>query len=284
MTTFMSMIPSNIDLGNRKIHIVSVQGNIGGGKTTHMREFRKAFLDERISEKYNLIFVDEPVNEWMRPYRISEDVIVAERDRQLHEDEELPEDVVIEIKDGQIYEDGELCNPFTDFNKDKSNMAFKFQIMAFTTRVRKQLEVLHEAFNEEDDRDIIMITERSMLSDRNVFVLANVESGNFPVKDTYIYDMFYDLIVTEFNQKEILMINIETDVDVCSERIKIRERVSEDLIPRDYLSLLEKYGSKMVENFDGEVISIDNNAEILSAESEKMEEIIVSMLRILECV
>ena len=281
MSTFMSMIPSNIDLKGRKIYIISVQGNIGGGKTTYMKEFRKAFEDNRISELYKVIFVNEPVGEWMKPYKISEDIIIAAKDGNII----IPEDIIIVAEDGEIIvpEDQELSNPFTDFNEDKQNMAFKFQILAFSTRIREQLEILHKILKEDDDRDIIMVTERSMKSDRDVFVKANVESGNFSIKDTYIYDMFYNLTVTEFNQKEILMINIETDVNICSERIKIRERSSEDLIARDYLALLEKYGSLMIENFDGEVISINNNGELLTADSERMEEIIITILNVLDC-
>ena len=78
--------------------LVSIEGNIGSGKSTIMKFLKSTYND-------NIIFVDEPVNEWQN-----------------------------------IKVDGE--NALEIFYKDQKNNSFWFQILAYITRLRNLIETI----------------------------------------------------------------------------------------------------------------------------------------------
>ena len=83
-------------------YIISVEGNIGSGKSTFLTYLKKYVLDNNTN--MDIRFVQEPVDEWN------------------------------EIKDSS----GESI--LEKFYKDQKEYAFSFQIMAYITRLRKLLQ------------------------------------------------------------------------------------------------------------------------------------------------
>ena len=81
--------------------IISIEGNIGSGKSTLLKMIKNIYKD-------NIIFVEEPVNEW------------------------------IEIKDSQNQ------NILHLFYQDKEKNAFSFQMLAYITRLRRILQATKE--------------------------------------------------------------------------------------------------------------------------------------------
>ena len=85
-------------------YIISIEGNIGSGKSTFLTYLKKYINDVSISGNSNIQFIQEPVDEWN------------------------------EIKDSN----GESI--LEKFYNNQKEYAFSFQIMAYITRLRKLLQ------------------------------------------------------------------------------------------------------------------------------------------------
>ena len=203
--------------------LISIEGNIGSGKST---------LVEYLKSLGTYIFVDEPVNEWL----------------------------TIKDKDGS--------NALECFYKDKKENAFCFQILAYITRLKKLMDKLK---NNPDN--VIIITERSIETDRNVFAKMLYEDGFLSSIEWETYNYWFDTFKDV--SKVDLIIYIKTSPEKCLERINKRNRVEENNIKLDYLEKCNKYhddwlkilneniiiinGHKSVDNIRNEVIEIINN-------------------------
>jgi deoxyadenosine/deoxycytidine kinase len=125
--------------------LISIEGNIGSGKSTLLKIIREKYKDNE-----NIIFVDEPVSEWLN------------------------------IKDSNQNNILEL------FYKDKKKYSFSFQILAYITRLRKILEAI------ENNKDKIIICERSIYSDKFVFAKMLYEQKFIDEIDWINYNYWFD--------------------------------------------------------------------------------------------
>jgi len=89
--------------------IVSVEGNIGSGKSTFLKHLKKYSQN---NEKYNIVFVQEPVDEWNN------------------------------------IRDSTGKNILEMFYADQEANSFSFQIMAYITRLKKLLDVIKNGENQ----------------------------------------------------------------------------------------------------------------------------------------
>ena len=92
--------------------IISIEGNIGSGKTTLLKNLREYYKNND-----NIIFLDEPLNEWNK---ITDEngITILEK-----------------------------------FYMDQKKYAFSFQMMAYITR----LAILRKAYNSNNNKIIISI-------------------------------------------------------------------------------------------------------------------------------
>ena len=109
--------------------ILSIDGNIGSGKSTVVKNVKANFSNfcSENNHNFKICFLEEPVEIW-------ESII----------DTESKENII------------------EKFYKDNEKYSFAFQMMAYISR----LSLLKKAINENYD---IIITERSIYTDRNVF-------------------------------------------------------------------------------------------------------------------
>ena len=178
--------------------IVSLEGNIGGGKSTLLQKMR-----EKYSNSENVVFVDEPVSEW--------DSITDENGTPM-----------LQL-----------------FYQDQQKHAFAFQMMAFISRLSKLKEAI------EKNPTAIIITERSLYTDKMVFAEMLYRSKNISHEHYQIYLQWFQLFAKDYPVSKIIYVN--TPPEICYERIAIRSRNGESTIPLEYLENCHYYHNNMLD-------------------------------------
>jgi deoxyguanosine kinase len=151
------------------------------------------YLKQKFSEKSKYIFIDEPVDIWEN------------------------------IKD----EFGE--NMIQKFYSNQEKYSFAFQIMAYTSR----LSIIRNAISQESNDHIVIISERSLDTDRYVFAEMLYKQGK-------IEEVCYQIYLNLFNQfKELykpdIIIYVNVSPEICYQRVNTRSRTGEEVIGLDYL-------------------------------------------------
>ena len=184
---------------NHSIKIISIDGNIGSGKSTLMGKLKKYF-----NNNSNIIFLKEPVDEW----------------------ETITDENGITILE-KFYE-----NP--------SKYGFSFQIMAYISR----LDVMRNAVK--TNPNAIFISERSLFTDKCVFAKMLFDSGNIEVINYKIYIKWFDTFADDFPVSKVIYVN--TEPEICHQRIVKRSRTGESNIPLEYLQNCDKYHNNMLDS------------------------------------
>jgi len=182
----------------QSVKIISIDGNIGSGKSTLMGKLKEYF-----SNNNNVIFLKEPVDEWEN--------IVDENSTTILE---------------KFYE-----NP--------SKYGFSFQIMAYISR----LDVIRKETKK--NPDAIFISERSLFTDKLVFAKMLFDSGNIELVNYKIYLKWFDTFADDFPVSKVIYVN--TEPEICHQRIEKRSRTGESNIPLDYLQNCHKYHNNMLD-------------------------------------
>jgi deoxyadenosine/deoxycytidine kinase len=169
--------------------IVSLDGNIGVGKTTLLNAIRERFPD--------ILIVPEPVDTWTS------------------------------LKD----ESGK--NLLELFYEDKKRWAYTFQNAAILSRLR----LLQEAVANAKPGQIIL-TERSVLTDKFVFAEMLRSSNDMNVLEGSLYNMWYNTFASKLPMAGILYVT--TGVGVAQQRIQKRGRQGEESISVEYLEALDR--------------------------------------------
>ena len=125
-----------------------------------------------------------------------------------------------------------------EFYKNPKKWAFSFQMMAYISR----LSLLKKTVRENPDS--IIITERSIFTDRNVFAKMLYDEKNISHIDYQIYNTWFDEFVKELTLSGIIY--VKTSPNKCSERIKKRNRIGEN-IEIQYLNKCSQYHDNWIE-------------------------------------
>lgn len=145
------------------------------------------------------------------------------------------------------------------FYQDQEKHAFKFQIMAFVSR----LAGLREIVRANSGKDIIIITERSLHTDKEIFAMMLYDQGKMSDVEYQIYMSLFDEFASEFEVNKVIY--VKTDPIKCHERIHLRAREGEDLIPLAYLEECHKYHEQFLKLDRGlfkEQLVLDGNQDI----------------------
>lgn len=214
--------------------IVSIEGNIGSGKSTLLENLKK-----NSDENNNFIFLREPVDEWSK------------------------------IKD----ENGVTI--LEKFYSDQDKYSFPFQMMAYISRLKLLKETLINAKNNlmniKENNDpkkkfqIVVFTERSLLTDKMVFAKMLYDSGKIEHINYQIYLNWFDTFAQEFPINK--QIYVKTNPEICYERINKRGREGEENITLDYLKSCDLYHENMMsynshDNHNNEQLVLDGNIDI----------------------
>jgi deoxyadenosine/deoxycytidine kinase len=182
----------------QSVKIISIDGNIGSGKSTLMEELKTYFSNNK-----NVVFLKEPVDEW----------------------ETITDENGVTILE-KFYE-----NP--------SKYGFSFQIMAYISR----LDVMRNAIKKNPNS--IFISERSLFTDKLVFAKMLFDSGNIELVNYKIYLKWFDTFAEDFPISKVIYVN--TEPEICHQRIGKRSRTGESNIPLEYLQNCHKYHTNMLD-------------------------------------
>jgi len=141
----------------------------------------------------------------------------------------------------ETIKDAEGQNILENFYKDPIKYAFPFQVLAFTTR----LDLLKKTINENPDCDII-ICERSLYADGNIFAKMLYDDGNMDHLSYQIYRKMYENAITEYPLDRVIYLTIPAEV--CAKRIINRGRSGEEHIPLEYLKKCYEYHETWLNN------------------------------------
>jgi len=192
-------------------HIISIDGNIGSGKSTLVKILQTHFRGE-------IVFVKEPVDEW------------------------------------ETICDTDGVSILQKFYQDQSKYAFSFQMMAYISR----LTALRSAIKEHPNA--IIVTERSVLTDRNVFAKMLYDNKKIEDVNYAIYLKWFDEFIQDIPIQGIVY--IKTNPHVCYRRIQLRNRTGEEGVPIEYLQSCSDYHDKWLNACTQRVISLDGNIDL----------------------
>ena len=207
--------------------LVSIDGNIGSGKSTTWEMLKQAYAG-----RDDVHFVEEPVGLWDN------------------------------IKDAQG------VPILTNFYKDHKAYAFRFQMMAYISR----LALLRQTVRDNAGRCRVIITERSVDTDRNIFAKMLYDRGDIAHDEYTIYNMWFDEFVRDLPVAGLVY--IRADPETCMERITKRGREGET-IPLEYVQKCHDYHDAWI---NGETVKckklvIDANPEIEVTATQRIAEI-----------
>lgn len=152
--------------------------------------------------------------------------------------------------------DGDGNNMITKFYGNIKRYAFAFQMMAYISR----LDILREAMNDNDVQ--VIVTERSLFTDRNVFAKMLRDDGMLEDVEHEIYLRWFDSFIRDIPESEVFY--IRTTPDVAMNRLRSRNREGEN-VTVDYLERVHKYHDEWLLNAPHTTV-IDGNAGLSSTE------------------
>lgn len=190
--------------------IISIEGNIGSGKSTILEYLKIFYKDYK-----NILFLDEPVSQW----------------------NEVVDDNGVTILE-KYYE-----NPI--------KYAFPFQMMAYISR----LSIIKKALLTDCD---IIITERSIHTDYNVFAKMLYDTGKMNTIEYNIYMKWFNEFIVDI--PKINIVYIDADYTISYERVIKRNRKGETIL-KEYLKNCQNYHIDWLDTYD-DLLVIDANIDI----------------------
>jgi deoxyadenosine/deoxycytidine kinase len=140
------------------------------------------------------------------------------------------------------------------FYGNQAKYAFSFQTMALLSR----LTAIRDAIA--SNPSAIILTERSLYTDKLVFAKMLFESGIIEDVNYQIYLSWFDAFISECPIEAVIY--IKADPAVCSGRILKRLREGEEGIPLEYLENCGKYHDSMIEEMQKATLVLDGNIDI----------------------
>ncbi len=158
------------------------------------------------------------------------------------------------------------------FYEDKKRWAYTFQNCAILTRL-KNIQDAVENLDSTVKEPQVIITERSVLTDKHVFAEMLYDSGDIDPLEWELYESWFNIFGKKHPVKAIIYIS--TSSSTSKERIQIRNRQGEDRIGSDYLDALDKQHKKWIENTNIPVLTLSTEIGVPVEENvEKIKEFI----------
>jgi deoxyadenosine/deoxycytidine kinase len=153
------------------------------------------------------------------------------------------------------------------FYSDIPRWAYTFQNCAILTRLLETHKIL-KAYAAGEIKTPVIITERSVLTDRHVFAQMLKSQRKLDDLEWQLYMKWFDAFAAEMPYKGI--IHLTTSARTSKDRIAIRQRAGEEGIPLEYLNDLDAAHHSWIDGADLPVLQISSepgvDAESLTAQ------------------
>ena len=191
-------------------------------------------LRRHYQDNLNVVFLKEPVDEW---------------------------DKIKDAKDETILK---------KFYGDQYKYAFSFQMMAYVSRIK----VLRDTLKNLNNKNVVIITERSLYTDKLVFAKMLYDSKKIEHVNYLIYLNWFDTFSEEFPVHKVIY--VKTSPEKCFERIVKRSRTGEENIPIEYLEDCCNYHDNMLNKDSADCICndqlvLDGNVDIYDNKEQVKE-------------
>ena len=177
----------------------------------------KSTLLENLKQKYavhkHIIFLPEPVDDWEK------------------------------IKDN------EGNTMLKKFYANQEKYSFAFQIMAYISRLTIFRKTVKDIKDNNNTNKYIIITERSLYTDKHVFAKMLYDQGKIEDVCYQIYLNLFEEFVNDFPISNVVYVN--TNPEKCYERIHKRARDGEEVIPLTYLTNCHNYHEAFLDKTTG---------------------------------
>ena len=144
------------------------------------------------------------------------------------------------------------------FYENQEKYAFSFQMMAYISRIH----ILKETIKNYPHS--IIITERSVCTDKNVFAKMLYDDNKIEEINYQIYNKWFEEFIRDIPLTGIIYIT--TTPEKSLERINIRNRKGEQ-IPIEYLQKCHEYHNNWMNNAKKPVLTLDGNIEFKNSTS-----------------
>jgi deoxyadenosine/deoxycytidine kinase len=160
-----------------------------------------------------------------------------------------PVDDWLEFKDKK----GETI--ISKFYGNQEKYAFSFQMMAYISRISKLKKLVKEV---EKNPKSIIICERCVLTDRNVFAKMLYDDKKIEEIDYQIYNKWFDEFIEDIPIDGLIYVKAEPEVSY--NRVMKRNREGE-VIPLEYLRNCHNYHNTWIEKENTNVLCLDANSD-----------------------
>jgi deoxyadenosine/deoxycytidine kinase len=154
------------------------------------------------------------------------------------------------------------------FYEDKKRWAYTFQNCAILTRL-KNIQDAVENLDSTMKEPQVIITERSVLTDKHVFAEMLRDGGDIDPLEWELYESWFNIFGKKYPVLGIIYVS--TNSTTSNERIKIRNRNGEGNIGIDYLDALDNQHKKWVESTNIPVLTL--STEVGVSVEKNIEEI-----------
>jgi deoxyadenosine/deoxycytidine kinase len=207
---------------NLQPFLISIEGNIGAGKSTLIEEIKKHNTD------WN--FIAEPVDIWSSITNVEGKSLLS-----------------------LYYEDPkrwsysfQSCALLSRFQNIQKALAFAARDDSHLNQDGKGSCV--------PSRRPVFITERCLDTDYNVFAKLLRDEGSIDKLEFEIYDRLYQHLRESMTASLTAIIHVDTSPEDCMDRIKIRNRIGESAISLDYLHSIDRYQNNWTKSLNNVAI------------------------------
>tara|TARA_B100001250_G_scaffold2806_1_gene2391 strand:+ start:4923 stop:5585 length:663 start_codon:yes stop_codon:yes gene_type:complete len=142
------------------------------------------------------------------------------------------------------------------FYENQHKYSFSFQMLAYISRLNEITSAL-------ENTDNIIICERSVFTDCNVFAKMLYDTGKIQDVEYQIYNMWFDYFENKLAKHHFIY--IRTSPEICKGRVVKRNRKGEENITLDYLKSCDYYHNIWLDNYQkNKLLTIDGTSTELS--------------------
>ena len=170
------------------------------------------------------------------------------------------------VDDWEKIKDKQYNTMLKKFYDNQEKYAFAFQMMAYISRLKILRDTIKEISNHPLNNYVI-ITERSLYTDKNVFAKMLYDQGKIEDVCYQIYLNWFYEFVSDYDIR--YTIYVKTDPKKCYERIHKRSREGEEVIPLNYLESCHNYHNEFLDSLNElktEKLELNGNIDIYEDE------------------